>query len=84
MYHFDIYRIEEDELEDIGYEEYFYNDGVTLIEWADKLKRLYPKEYLKIVIEKLDSTVRKIILEGIGDRYKKIEDVVEKDEDFGD
>jgi len=84
VYHFDIYRIEEDELEDIGYEEYFYNDGVTLIEWADKLKRLYPKEYLKIVIEKLDSTVRKIILEGIGDRYKKIEDVVEKDEDFGD
>ncbi len=84
VYHFDIYRIEEDELEDIGYEEYFYNDGVTLIEWADKLKRLYPKECLRIVIEKLDSNVRKIILEGIGDRYKRIEDVVEKDEDFGD
>lgn len=84
IYHFDVYRIKEDELEEIGYEEYFYNDGITLIEWADKLNRLYPKECLKIEIEKLDDDVRRISLYAIGDRYKKIEDVVEKDEDFGD
>ncbi|WAM34028.1 tRNA (adenosine(37)-N6)-threonylcarbamoyltransferase complex ATPase subunit type 1 TsaE [Caldicellulosiruptor morganii] len=85
VYHFDIYRVEEDELEDIGYEEYFYSgEGVTLIEWADRLKRLYPLECLKITIQKMDEDVRKIIIEGIGEEYKKIEDVVEKDEDSGD
>jgi len=84
LYHFDVYRIEEDDLEDIGYEEYFYNEGITLIEWADKLSRLYPKECLRIVIEKIDDDVRKIILHPMGQRHKIIEDVVEKDEDFGD
>ncbi|ACM59576.1 tRNA threonylcarbamoyladenosine biosynthesis protein TsaE [Caldicellulosiruptor bescii] len=84
VYHFDIYRIEEAELEDIGYEEYFYSDGIVIIEWADKLKRLYPKEYLKVEIKKVDEHVRKILITGVGEKYKKIEDVIEKDEDIGD
>jgi len=84
VYHFDIYRIEETELEDIGYEEYFYGDGIVIIEWADKLKRLYPKECLKVCIQKIDENVRNIVITGIGERYKKVEDVIEKDEDIGD
>lgn len=84
VYHFDIYRIEETELEDIGYEEYFYGDGIVIIEWADKLKRLYPKEYLKVEIQKIDENVRKILISGVGEKYKNVEDVIEKDEDIGD
>lgn len=84
VYHFDIYRIEETELEDIGYEEYFYGDGIVIIEWADKLKRLYPKEYLKIEIQKIDENVRKILITGVGEKYKNVEDVIEKNEDIGD
>ncbi len=84
VYHFDIYRIEETELEDIGYEEYFYGDGIVIIEWADKLKRLHPKEYLKVEILKIDENVRKILISGVGEKYKNIEDVIEKDEDIGD
>ncbi len=84
VYHFDIYRIEETELEDIGYEEYFYGDGIVIIEWADKLKRLRPKEYLKVEIQKIDEDVRKILITGVGEKYKSVEDVIEKDEDIGD
>ncbi|ADQ07926.1 protein of unknown function UPF0079 [Caldicellulosiruptor hydrothermalis 108] len=84
VYHFDIYRIEETELEDIGYEEYFYGDGIVIIEWADKLKRLHPKEYLKVEIQKIDEDVRKILITGVGEKYKNVEDVIEKDEDIGD
>lgn len=84
IYHFDIYRIDEDELEDIGYEEYFYGDGITIVEWADKLKRFYPEECLRVRLEKVDENVRKILISGIGERYKNVEDVIEKDEDIGD
>ncbi|MFA5636391.1 MAG: tRNA (adenosine(37)-N6)-threonylcarbamoyltransferase complex ATPase subunit type 1 TsaE, partial [Anaerovoracaceae bacterium] len=39
LYHFDVYRIEdEEELHELGYEEYFYGDGVCVIEWADRIK----------------------------------------------
>ncbi len=44
FYHFDVYRIEDiSEIEDIGYEEYFYGHGVTLVEWANKINSLLPK-----------------------------------------
>lgn len=51
LYHFDLYRL--DKPEDIlilGYEEYFYDEGVSIIEWADRLKYLLPKECLKIKV----------------------------------
>ncbi len=66
LYHFDVYRLTyEEELEDIGYEEYFYGDGVALVEWASKFKELMPKETIDITIEKsLENGLdyRKIIL----------------------
>lgn len=53
FYHFDVYRIEEiEEMEEIGYEEYFDGEGVCLIEWADLIEELLPKEHIRIVIEK--------------------------------
>ncbi|MFI3174437.1 MAG: tRNA (adenosine(37)-N6)-threonylcarbamoyltransferase complex ATPase subunit type 1 TsaE [Bacillota bacterium] len=53
LYHFDVYRLSyEEELEDIGYEEYFYGEGVTLVEWANKFKELMPKDIIQITIEK--------------------------------
>lgn len=49
LYHMDVYRIERaEEMEDLGYEEYFYGDGVTVVEWADNIKELWPDEYLEI------------------------------------
>ena len=53
FYHFDVYRLEEsEEMEEIGYLDYFYGDGVCLIEWADQIKELLPKEIIEIQIKK--------------------------------
>lgn len=47
--HFDLYRLKDiRQLEDTGYEEYFYGSGITVIEWADKIKESLPKEYLEV------------------------------------
>lgn len=66
--HFDVYRIDDpDEMYEIGYEEYFYNDGVCLIEWANLIEEIIPEEAIWINIEKdLDKGLdyRKITIAG--------------------
>lgn len=53
MYHFDMYRLSDgSELEDIGAQEYFYGDGVCLIEWPENVEGYLPDEVKKIKIEK--------------------------------
>ena len=65
LYHFDVYRIEEpEEMEEIGYEDYFYGDGVTLIEWAELIDVLLPDRAFRINISKDP---------GKGDDYRRIE-----------
>ena len=53
FYHFDVYRIGDvEEMEEIGYEDYFYGDGLTMIEWANLIEEILPKHYRRITIEK--------------------------------
>lgn len=53
LYHFDVYRIGDvEEMDEIGYEDYFYGDGVCLIEWANLIEEILPEEYTEIRIEK--------------------------------
>lgn len=52
FYHFDVYRIEEEELFEIGFEEMIDGEGVSLIEWADRIQDSLPEQYTEIVIEK--------------------------------
>ena len=53
LYHFDVYRIScEEEMEDTGYEEYFYGDGVCLVEWAELVQGLIPEDAIWITVEK--------------------------------
>ena len=67
FYHFDVYRIGEiDEMDEIGYEDYFFGNGVCLIEWANLIKELLPSDIKQIRIEKnLEKGLdyRKIIVE---------------------
>lgn len=67
FYHFDVYRIGDiEEMEEIGYQDYFYGNGVCLIEWANLIEELLPSTAKKIVIEKdLEKgfDYRKIIVE---------------------
>lgn len=53
FYHFDVYRIGDiEEMDEIGYEDYFYGSGVTMIEWADLIEEILPESYREIRIEK--------------------------------
>ncbi len=74
LYHFDVYRINDvDEMYDLGYEEYFYSDGVSIIEWADIIKEILPGERLNIEINKKDNIEnREIIINGNGKKYINI------------
>lgn len=53
LYHFDVYRIADpQEMDEIGYEDYFYGQGVCLVEWADLIAELMPENVKWITIEK--------------------------------
>lgn len=53
FYHFDVYRIGDiEEMDEIGYEDYFYGEGLTMIEWANLIEEILPKKRKDIVIEK--------------------------------
>ncbi len=53
LYHFDVYRIEDiEEMEEIGYEDCFYGEGVCLVEWAELIRELLPENCKKLKIEK--------------------------------
>ena len=68
VYHFDVYRIGDiSEMDEIGFEDYVYGEGVSLIEWANLIEEILPEKRVDIVIEK-DLTrgfdYRKITIEG--------------------
>lgn len=53
FYHFDVYRIGDvEEMEEIGYEDYFYGEGLCLIEWANLIEEILPEHHSRITIEK--------------------------------
>lgn len=53
LYHFDVYRIADpDEMFELGYEEYFYSDGICVVEWADIIEELLPEDAVIIHIER--------------------------------
>ena len=53
VYHFDLYRLNAPEqLYDIGYDEFLYGSGISLIEWAQRMENLYPEQHIAISIEK--------------------------------
>ena len=53
FYHFDVYRIADvEEMEEVGFEEYIFGDGVSLIEWANLIQEILPERYTDIVIKK--------------------------------
>lgn len=67
--HFDVYRITDiEEMDEIGYEDHFYGDGVCLVEWADLIEELLPEDACRVTIEKDPEKgfeYRKITLEGL-------------------
>ncbi|NIT56255.1 MAG: tRNA (adenosine(37)-N6)-threonylcarbamoyltransferase complex ATPase subunit type 1 TsaE [Aliifodinibius sp.] len=63
LYHFDCYRMESPrEALEIGAEEYFYGDGITVIEWPERIESLIPPEAMWISIESPDKNTRKFVI----------------------
>jgi tRNA threonylcarbamoyladenosine biosynthesis protein TsaE len=74
VFHYDLYRLQQpEELRDIGFEEFGGENGVMVIEWADKFSSYMPEEALWIELSSgLDSLERKIILNPHGTRYENL------------
>ena len=69
FYHFDVYRIGDiEEMEEIGYDDYFFGEGICLIEWAELIEEILPENRISITIEKdlsRGSDYRRITIEGL-------------------
>ncbi len=71
IYHFDAYRLESpDEMYDIDCTEFFWGNGVSIIEWADKIMECLPDEFIKITIKIINQTTRDIQVSYKGEGYK--------------
>lgn len=71
LYHIDAYRLS-DGFQDVGFSEVIEDDGVVVIEWAEYLKELLPKNYLKITIKWIDENTRILEIEASGEKYQEI------------
>lgn len=71
LYHMDVYRVK-DAFEDLGIDEYFYNGGVTVIEWAHIIEEQLPPEHLSIYIYREGDDKRMVKFEPAGARYEAL------------
>lgn len=71
LYHMDVYRLKDSE-EDLGFDEYFEGDGVTVVEWAHLIEDQLPVEFLQIQLFYDNTSGRKIVLSPKGSRYMQL------------
>lgn len=71
LYHFDVYRIgDASEMDEIGYEDCFYGEGVSLVEWASLIEEILPEDVIRIRIDKMLEQgfhYRRIAVEGLSE-----------------
>lgn len=79
MYHFDVYRVNDpDEISAIGFDEYIFGNGVSVIEWSNYIEDLIPEEHIEIKISKLPEmgdNFRKIQVNSWGKRYDYVKEI---------
>lgn len=81
LYHIDTYRLDDKiDVDYLGFDEYFYSDGVTIVEWAEKIRDALPEEYMEINIKSHDNK-RDLDINYIGNRFDKLKEKL--DESFG-
>ncbi|WP_028977638.1 tRNA (adenosine(37)-N6)-threonylcarbamoyltransferase complex ATPase subunit type 1 TsaE [Sporolactobacillus terrae] len=78
LYHMDVYRISDEE--DIGLEDYFEQDGVTVIEWAENIPSWLPDDVLSIAVKRVNEQERTITCTAGGTRSERIYEEISKDE----
>jgi len=73
FYHIDLYRIQEvQETLTLGLDEYFYGDGVCVVEWADRAAEALPTEHLWIELRHIVETKRGLLMKPVGERYEEL------------
>ena len=77
LYHMDVYRLEESD-EDLGFDDYFYGSGVTVVEWAHLIEDYLPNDRLEINIYHVGAEERKLVLIPKGQHYEKICEEISK------
>jgi tRNA threonylcarbamoyladenosine biosynthesis protein TsaE len=70
FYHMDVYRLTLQEADELGLDEYFHGEGVTLVEWASIIESILPLERLHIRLETTGLGSRKIVCHPVGEGYK--------------
>lgn len=81
LYHIDTYRLDDKiDVDYLGFDEYFYSDGVTIVEWAEKIRDALPEEYMEINIKSLDDK-RDLEIKYLGNRFDELKEKL--DESFG-
>ena len=73
IYHFDLYRLENtQDIDRLGCHEFFYDNGVAIIEWAERLKELLPQDYLAVHLNHITASERSLTLTAHGERYQSL------------
>lgn len=81
LYHIDTYRLDDMvDVDYLGFDEYFYSDGVTIVEWAEKIRDALPEEYMEINIKSHDDN-RDLDIKYVGNRFDELKEKL--DESFG-
>ncbi len=81
LYHIDTYRLDDMvDVDYLGFDEYFYSDGVTIVEWAEKIRDALPEEYMEINIKSHDDK-RDLDINYVGNRFDELKEKL--DESFG-
>jgi tRNA threonylcarbamoyladenosine biosynthesis protein TsaE len=71
LYHMDVYRLHNSE-EDLGFEDYFYGGGVSVVEWAQYIEEYLPTELLSITIRLINDNKREMTFTPTGERYESL------------
>jgi tRNA threonylcarbamoyladenosine biosynthesis protein TsaE len=70
LFHFDLYRLDNpEEIVDLGFEDYFFSNGVCVVEWAEKAGLYWPSEHLNIRMKMMSETKRGLLFIATGERY---------------
>jgi tRNA threonylcarbamoyladenosine biosynthesis protein TsaE len=73
LYHFDLYRIDDpNEVLTLGFEDYFYGQGVCVVEWAHKAEGIWPAEHLRIRLKVISDTKRGLVFQAYGTIYTQM------------
>lgn len=72
LYHMDVYRISVEEADELGLEEYFYGQGVCLVEWSSIITDLMPPRHLHIYMETIGPEERLVTVSGTGEPYGEV------------